>query len=331
MRILVVGLGSMGKRRVRNLLDNGLSKDEIIGFDLRVDRRNDAEERYDIKTVASIETVEMTELDAMIISVPPDIHKLYMDIAVDRGIPCFVEASVVDDGMDDLEKKIYEKGAVVCPSCTLRFHPAIKMIKKIINEGMIGHISNFSYHSGQYLPDWHPWENIKDFYVSNPPTGGGREIVPFELTWMNWIFGDIKNICGYYRKTIPLDAPIDDTYVSAIEYENGIIGTMVVDVVSRKAIRHLTINGENGQIVWDWDKKGFTVYSDGGTREIIVNDPEGHAAVGYNSNIVEEMYIEEIAHFLNTVKNGEMFPNTIEDDHKILRSLYALESTDERK
>ena len=27
-------------------------------------------------------------------------------------------------------------------------------------------------------------ESVNDFYVSNRPTGGGREYWPFELTWM---------------------------------------------------------------------------------------------------------------------------------------------------
>lgn len=36
MRFLVVGLGSMGKRRIRNLQELGFNK--IVGFDIRKDR-----------------------------------------------------------------------------------------------------------------------------------------------------------------------------------------------------------------------------------------------------------------------------------------------------
>ena len=78
------------------------------------------------------------------------------------------------------------------------FHPAIKDIKRIIQSGEFGNITNFSYHSGQYLPDWHPWEKVSEYYVSNRETGGGREIVPFELTWIADVIGFPKKVTGFF-------------------------------------------------------------------------------------------------------------------------------------
>lgn len=46
MRVLVAGLGSMGKRRVRNL--QALEIEEIIGYDVRADRRSETEDSYQI-------------------------------------------------------------------------------------------------------------------------------------------------------------------------------------------------------------------------------------------------------------------------------------------
>ena len=34
---------------------------------------------------------------------------------------------------------------------------------------------------GQYLPDWHPWESYKSFFVSNKKTNGCRELFAIEL------------------------------------------------------------------------------------------------------------------------------------------------------
>ena len=53
MKILIVGLGSMGKRRIRNLKRAGVT--DIVGFDPREERRQEAEEKYGVKTVASFE------------------------------------------------------------------------------------------------------------------------------------------------------------------------------------------------------------------------------------------------------------------------------------
>jgi prephenate dehydrogenase len=48
LTFLIVGLGSMGKRRIRNLRFNG--EEKIIGFDIRIDRRKETETKYNIQT-----------------------------------------------------------------------------------------------------------------------------------------------------------------------------------------------------------------------------------------------------------------------------------------
>ena len=52
MKFIVVGLGSMGKRRVRNLI--ALGDNDIAGFDLREDRCLEANGKYGIKTFSDI-------------------------------------------------------------------------------------------------------------------------------------------------------------------------------------------------------------------------------------------------------------------------------------
>ena len=65
MRFLVIGLGSMGKRRIRNLFAN--DEKDVVGFDVSADRRKEAEEKHGIKTVPHIIAVASNEYDAMLI------------------------------------------------------------------------------------------------------------------------------------------------------------------------------------------------------------------------------------------------------------------------
>ena len=91
MRFLVVGLGSMGKRRIRCL--NVLGHNEIFGVDCRDDRRLETEAKYNIKTFDNVlNALEQCKPDAFIISVPPDIHHLIIKIAIENNLPFFVEA-----------------------------------------------------------------------------------------------------------------------------------------------------------------------------------------------------------------------------------------------
>ena len=53
MKFLIIGLGSMGKRRARCL--KTLKYKQIAGFDLRNDRRDEAEQKYGIKTFDNVE------------------------------------------------------------------------------------------------------------------------------------------------------------------------------------------------------------------------------------------------------------------------------------
>lgn len=52
----------------------------------------------------------------------------------------------------------------------------------------------YIYHVGQYLPDWHPWESYKDFFIGKKETNGCREIYAIQLPWILDAFGLVKNV-----------------------------------------------------------------------------------------------------------------------------------------
>lgn len=322
MKFLIIGLGSMGKRRIRCL--KNLGYDDIIGFDLREGRRKEAEEKYAIKTIDDIKHLNFSDINALIISTPPDKHNEYIRLAIEKKKPTFVEASVVLEGLEESNKLAKKEKVFIAPSCTMEFHPAIKDIRKIVKSGDFGKVTNFSYHSGQYLPDWHPWENIKDFYVSKKETGGSREIVPFELTWIVNVVGFPKKIIGFNGKTMDIGAEIDDTYVISMDFGNS-YGNMTIDVVSRYATRSLILNMELGQIVWRWDENTVKLYDAINQRWIYFNYPVGQTVEGYNKNISDDMYIDEIQSFIENINGKGKFPNSLDEDIEILKLLHEVE------
>lgn len=323
MKFLVVGLGSMGKRRVRCL--KALGHQDIVGCDIKNERRDETERLYGIKTVESLDKLDLSDVDAFIISVPPDRHLDFMKIAVERNKPAFVEASVVIDGLEEINQDALKKQVLIAPSCTLRFHPAIKDIKQIVQSGKYGEFTNFSYHSGQYLPDWHPWEKVTDYYVSQKDTGGGREIVPFELTWIIDILGYPEKVSCFFGKTMDVGAQIDDTYALALRFKRG-FGTLLIDVASRYAVRSLVLNMERAQIVWRWDEATVNVYEADNQRWIAYKQKEASAHEGYNKNIIEDMYIEELGSFVNAAQGKGRFPSTLANDIEVLKVLYRAEN-----
>ena len=328
MEVLVIGLGSMGKRRIRNLIALGYKN--IVGFDLRKDRRKEVEELYNVDTIEDFNSVYSKKFDAWIISTSPDTHHIYMARAINFDTPAFIEASVLDIDFEDLIQKSKDKNILLAPSCTLLFHPAINLISRLINTNQIGTITNVLYHSGQYLPDWHSYETVGEFYVSKKETGGAREIVPFELTWLTQIFGFPRRICGFNKKTIEIEGAekIDDTYNLLLDYDSFILN-LSVDVVSRHATRRLLINGEKGQLIWDWDENFVKLYNAELNGWENIKYDTIPAQEGYNKNITEQMYIDELNCFIQSIHNKKKYLNSLEEDHRVLKILYAVENSNQ--
>jgi len=319
----------MGKRRVRCLKALGITT--VAGFDQREDRRLESKEKYGIQTFVDIDqAIREFKPTALIISVPPDAHHIYMKLAAEKGLNFFVEASVVDTDMDLIKDLVKARNIVAAPSSTMTFHPAIKQIIAIIKSGDLGTISNIIFHSGQYLPDWHTYEDVSDYYVSNPATGGAREIVPFELSWLTQILGFPKRVCGNVRKTINIKGAeeIDDTYNFLLDYEKC-LATITIDVVSRNATRRLLFNGDQKQLLWDWNQKYIQIYDPKCSQWQIIEYQMMNSEVGYNPNIGENMYIDELKAFIDAIEGKAPFINTMENDHNVLKLLYAIEESDE--
>ena len=322
MKALVIGLGSMGRRRVRCLRQLGVQ--DVTGFDPRADRRAQAVQEYGIAVRDQLAAADVHGFDVVVISTPPDQHHTAIDWSIAAGKACFVEASVLRAPLPALAERARAQRVVVAPSCTLRFHSAIRDITRIVQSRRYGKVCNFSYHCGQYLPDWHPWEKVTDYYVSNPLTGGAREIVPFELTWMVDAFGWPLGVQGTKLRTTDVGAPIDDTYAALLHFD-GFVGSLVVDVVARQAVRKLTLNFERASLSWDWDGGTVRVYEADEGRFVELQQPKATAHAGYHQNIGEAMYVAEVRSFLDAAAGRAAFPHTLEDDIRVLSLLEAIE------
>jgi predicted dehydrogenase len=327
MKILIVGLGSMGKRRIRNLKRAGVT--DIVGFDPRAERRDEAKQTYDIQTVATFEEGLASNPGALVISTPPDMHMDYAKAGVEAGKHFFAEAGTTTDGMKEVEQAAAKRGLVAAPSCTMRYQPSIKRMKELIDAGRIGKVLTYTHHCGQWLPDWHPEEDYRKFYVSRRATGACREIVPFELTWVNWLLGEAPTrVAAMKAKLSNLDCDIDDVYHLLVGYKSGAIGHVQVDVLARAPVRHIRIVGENGTLEWSITEKALRLYEASTKEWTIFDEPKPRIEKGYSEMSNETMYDEEIAAYVAAIKGEKPWGNTMDDDFRTLQALFAAEQSD---
>ena len=133
MKAVVIGLGSMGKRRVRliNQYDTGM---EIIGVDSNVERRAESEAVFGIKTCAPLAESGAMEGDAALVCSSPLSHASLITDCLNRKMHVFTELNLVMDRYDEnisLEKKLHAYYFFRLRSFTVRKTNLLSMWHKI--------------------------------------------------------------------------------------------------------------------------------------------------------------------------------------------------------
>lgn len=325
MNICVIGLGSMGKRRIR-LLKNISEVKNVYGVDSQEDRRQYTHKELGIDCYQSLsEALQEKHVDGVVISTPPLTHSSIIKESLSNNLHVFTEINLINDEYDTIMNLAKQKNKILFLSSTFLYRNEIKYIKQSISRKLI----NYTYHVGQYLPDWHPWESYKNFFVGDKKTNGCRELFAIELPWIVDVFGNIEDFYFFKRKSTSLEIDYDDTYVGIIKHKNGTIGTINVDIVSRVAKRELCVYGENLYLTWkgtpdslyklDFESKkmiNILTYNN-------INHDERYAR-----NIIENAYQEELENYINTILGIESPKYTFSQDKDIINIINQIEKND---
>lgn len=320
MKIAIIGLGSMGKRRIR-LIKEMYPEYEIIGVDGREDRRNEAVEMFHILCFDSISSIE-EKVDCAFICTSPLSHAVIISDCLKHGWHVFTELNLVQDGYDENIKLAKEKKCTLFLSSTFFYREELKYISSRITTDKKW---SYIYHIGQYLPDWHPWENYKDFFIGDKRTNGCREIMAIELPWLTGAFGEIVSTEAISDKITELNIGFDDNYMIQISHENGNKGILVVDVVSPVAVRKLEVYAENNYLSWNGTPDSIFAYNQETKRlEKVSLKEEAEHKEGYSSFIVENAYKNEIREFFEVVLENKPPLYGFEQDKKTLEIIDSL-------
>ena len=322
MNIIVIGLGSMGKRRIRLIkkIDPTIS---IFGIDSREDRRDEVSKLYSIRTYSSIENID-GGVDVAFICTSPLSHANLINECLNKRINVFTEINLVNDMYDDNIKLAHDNNLILFLSSTQLYKREMQKIKEICSPVKQ---YNYIYHVGQYLPDWHPWETYNDYFISNKRTNGCREILAIELPWIVDLFGKVVGKNVIKSKITKLNIDYNDNYIIQLEHENDNKGVLIVDVVSPKAVRKLEIYSEDKYISWNGTPDTLIEYDKSNKRDVsycLYDDVD--KVEGYSELIVENAYEEEIRAFLNAIRGDKKdILHTFEKDKEILKLIDDIE------
>jgi len=324
MKFIVVGLGSMGRRRIR-LLNKISNEFEIVGVDSKEERREQAAEEFSIKTMDDLQSaLDSFNPDCAIISTSPASHNQIISDCLKSGCHVFTELNLIPDGYTENINLASTKNVVLFLSSTFLYRDEIKYICSKIDSS--DKPMNYVYHVGQYLPDWHPWEAITDYFVGDKRTNGCRELFAIELPWIIKAFGNIKGYHSLSDRNTSLPIQYNDNYTLLIEHESGSKGLLAVDVISRKPVRNLEVYNENLYLTWDGSPSGLKFYDFDKKQEVPVSLYENvDKQEGYASFVIENAYQSELECFIAQVEGKAKAEYTFTEDLKTLTLIDEIE------
>jgi predicted dehydrogenase len=324
MNIAVIGLGSMGKRRLR-LLKKHFTNITICGIDTNIERRTYCEKEYGIKTFIGMQdALKEIKVDCVFVCTSPLAHDKIIHHCLELKIHVFTELNLVCDGYKENIALSKEKEVILFLSSTALYRKETQFIIEKVQEDKKPIC--YSYHVGQYLPDWHPWENYQNFFIGNKKTNGCREILAIELPWIIAAFGKISNMNVLTGRSTTLNIDYSDYYMIQFTHENGNRGNVIVDIVCREAVRKLEVFSET--MYMEWQGKPESLKSKNlKTKELeaVQLYDEIDKLEGYSSTIIENQYLDEIKAFFDEIHGIKSSKYTFEDDFYTLAVIDKIE------
>lgn len=318
MKVMVCGLGSMGKRRIRLLLSL-VSEIEIMGVDLNPDRCKEAREMLGIQVESDYPKALASFIpDAVFVCSPPKTHTDAVLLALENGAHSFSEINLVQDRYAEIVQKAESRGLCAFLSSTALYKKEMEWICQIRRDYRK---VSYRYHVGQYLADWHPWESYKDFFVADKSTNAVKEIMAIEFPWLFKAFGELVDFKKMETRISQLDLDYPDTLHLILEHKDGTIGNMTIDCVSIKAVRSLQIYSDKCYIQWEGTPDSLAQYLEKDKKMDLISLYDAvQTQENYESYIIENPYLEEIKEFMSAIKDTGYQPRYgYDDDRRVIQ------------
>lgn len=305
----------MGTRRMRDLL--AIPGMQVALLDQREDRRKRAEERFGITAFDSQKKALAWHPEALCISTPPNAHQAYVRLALECGLHHFCEANIWTPEYVEIDQICREKNLIAAPSASLRFSPAVKKLRESVHH-QIGRLHSFQLLLSTYMPGWHPDEG-PEFYARNRGTSAGREMVPFELTWLSDVFGMPKNVSGSVRRCANFPDLPEDLWSLQMDLNPAGVGHLTVLMGSQSECRQGICVGDQGIVEFDLMRGYVKRYQPFATHAAEVVE------TGPLLETIEATYAQEIATFIGAIQGAVQWPYSYLESATVTAALAACE------
>lgn len=311
MNILVIGLGSIGQRHIRNLRKLYGDKINLFAFRERNNsiflddngklRDGKIEDVYHIKTYFDIDKCfNENTIDAVIVSTITAKHVIFTKIALQYGAAVFIEKPLSDklDGIQEITHLAENKNLIVQMGFQMRHHPCVKVLKDLLDHDAMGQVFSADFLIGEKVDKMHQYEDYRKTYIVTKSLGGGIVLNQqiHEIDLMLYLFGKPDRIFSSVGKLKNVDSDVED-YADSIyifdKAENMTI-TMHSDFATYPPQRKLRVRAEEGFAEVDFLKASIVFREKGKDVQEIVFDK-------FQRN---DMFLEEMKEFIQAIQNS---------------------------
>lgn len=268
-RVLICGLGSIGRRYCREIKKNWPSIQLAV---VRSGHGNQvAEEDYFEQCFYSIDAALTWKPEAAIIASPASLHVKQSCELAKQAIPLLVEKPI-GTGLE--ESSSYEQLAYhseVTPiyvGYVLRHDPCAAFLHQQIESGKFGRLISADFLCGSWLPDWRSEQDYKKSVSARRELGGGALLeLSHEIDMAQWLLGPLTPISAFLFNSGVLDIGVEDQAHLLAQSQKGALVSVRLDFCTSPARRTITLRFTHGELIWDLIEGIVSSSVDGTTKQ----------------------------------------------------------------
>jgi predicted dehydrogenase len=254
LKIVVVGLGSIGQRHARILRDR-------LGYDIYALRSSQATapNELGLPELHSWDEVKKLGATAAFICSPTFLHVRDALKAAECGLHVFIEKPLSDkmDGVVELETLCSQKKLSAYVGYGLRFHPVIMYLKDFLKDKKA---ASANVVCSSYLHRWRKEQAPN--YSSFKDQGGGVILdLSHEFDYVDYLLGSVAEIKGVKGKRSMVTVDSEDFADAVVTLESGAVAKVHLDLFTENAVRTINVQYNGGFVVGDLIENTVTVGS----------------------------------------------------------------------
>lgn len=296
MRILVVGLGSIAHRHIQNL--------KLIDPSIQIAVWRQKSKSKNLQELSPLVDQVMHSLNdavawkpnAALITNPASLHVEVGLALAEQNTHLFIEKplSNVLNGVNELLGLCRRRSLVLMVGYNFRFYRPLQKMRQALAEGQIGQPLSLRAEVGQFLPRWRSDNDYRQSVSAQSELGGGAVLeLSHELDYARWLMGEVKKVSAQVAHLSELDMDAEDIAEIILQFDNGALGSIHLDMIQRSATRICRIIGTEGTLEWDWFSHSVRLFS---ATTNTWSDLQSPRPIDRN-----EMYVAELQHFLDCI------------------------------